>query len=95
MQSNFSDNCIHGYNVEILNISDSETQLISNKPTAKNKLKELFRQFCLKLKELLRKVQKVLVLDYKKKKNGHKIFHLSTKLISASKRCDKNKKLCL
>ena len=68
MQSNSSDNCIHGYNVEILNISDPEIQLISNKQTAKNKLKELFRQFCLKLKELLRKVQKVLVLDYKKKK---------------------------
>ena len=68
MQSNSSDSCIHGYNVEILNIFDPEIQLINNKPTAKNKLKELFRQFCLKLKELLRKVQKVLVLGYKKKK---------------------------
>ena len=29
MQSNFSDNCIHCYNVEILNIFDTELQLIA------------------------------------------------------------------
>ena len=38
--SNSSDNCIHRYNVEILNIFDSELQLINIKPVFKNKLKE-------------------------------------------------------
>ena len=40
MQSNFSDNCIHLYNVEILNIFDPELQLINTKPMIKNKLKD-------------------------------------------------------
>ena len=38
VQSNSSDNCVHQYNVEILNIFDSELQLINTKPTIKNKL---------------------------------------------------------
>ena len=42
--SNSSDNCIHRYNVEILNIFDPELQLISNKPMIKNKLKELLSE---------------------------------------------------
>ena len=37
----FFDNCTHCYNVEILNIFDSELQLINTKPIIKNKLKEL------------------------------------------------------
>ena len=51
MQSNSSDNCMHHYKVEILNIFDPELQLINTKPMIKNKLKELlselkkFRQY--------------------------------------------------
>ena len=43
-QSNSSDNCIHRYNIEILNIFDPELQLINIKPMIKNKLKELLSQ---------------------------------------------------
>ena len=39
-QSNSSDNCVHHYNVEILNIFDPELQLISSKPMIKSKRKE-------------------------------------------------------
>ena len=39
VESNPSDNCIHHYNVEILNLSDSELQLINTKPVIKNNLK--------------------------------------------------------
>ena len=61
VQSNSSDNCIHRYNVEILNNFDLELQLMSTKPITKNKLKELLSE----LKKF--KVQKILVLDCKKK----------------------------
>ena len=50
-QSNSSGNCIHRYNVEILNLFYPELQLICTKPVIKNKLKELltemkkFRQY--------------------------------------------------
>ena len=37
VQSNFSDNCMHYYNVEILNLFDPELQLINTKPLIKNK----------------------------------------------------------
>ena len=37
VQSNSSDNCVHHYNVEILNIFDSEFQWINTKPVIKNK----------------------------------------------------------
>ena len=94
VQPNPSDNCIHSYNVEILNIFDPEMQLINTKPMIKNKLKELLS----KLKKF--KVQAILVLDYKtycimnteqtsknifthKKRNDRKIFHSSTKLIAS------------
>ena len=60
VQSNSSDNCIHHYNAEILNIFDRELQLISTKPIIKNKLKELLS----KLKKF--PVQAILFLDYKK-----------------------------
>ena len=51
MQSNSSNNCIHCYNIEILNVFDPELQLINFKPIIRNKLKELlselkkFRQY--------------------------------------------------
>ena len=58
VQSNSPNNCIHHYNVEILNIFDPEVQLINTKPMIKNKLTELLSE----LKKF--KVQEVLVLDY-------------------------------
>ena len=59
VQSNTSDNCVHCYNVESLNLFDPELQLISsNKPAIKKKLKELLSE----LKKF--KVHTVLVLDY-------------------------------
>ena len=74
MQSYFSDNCMHPYNVEILNIFDPELQLVNTKPVIKNKLKELLNE----LKKF--KVQTILVLDYQKI-NDCKIFHSSAKLM--------------
>ena len=41
MKSNFSDNCVHRYNIKILNIFNPELQLINTKPMIENKLKEL------------------------------------------------------
>ena len=75
VESNFSDSCVHHYNVEILNLFDPELQLINTKPVIKNKLKELQSE----LKKF--KVQTILVLDYKKR-NDHKIFYSSAKLIA-------------
>ena len=74
-ESNYSDNCVHHYNVEILNLFDPELQLINTKPVIKNKLKELLSE----LKKF--KVQTILVLDYKKR-NDHKIFHPNATLIA-------------
>ena len=82
MHSNSSDNCIHGYNAEILNIFDPEFQLINTKPMIKNKLKELLSE----LKKF--KVQTILVLDFKKR-NDCKIFHSSAKLIASDSDIDK------
>ena len=51
MQPNFSDNCVHRYYIEILNLFEPELQLINTKPMIKNKLEELlsdlkrFRQY--------------------------------------------------
>ena len=73
IQSNSSDNGIHHYNVEILNIVDLELKLINTKQIIKNKLKELLSE----LKKC--KVQTILVSKYKKR-NDQKIFHSSTKL---------------
>ena len=42
--SNSSDNCVHHYNVEILNLFDPELQLFNTKPVIKNKLKELLSE---------------------------------------------------
>ena len=74
VQSNSSDNCIHCYNVEILNIFSPELQRINTEPMIKNKLTELLNE----LKKF--KIQKILVLDYKKR-NDCKIFHSSANLI--------------
>ena len=68
MQPNSSGNCIHRYNDEILNLFDPELQLINPKPVIKNKLKKSLNE----LKKF--KVQKILVLHYKKR-NDCKIFH--------------------
>ena len=77
MQSNSSDNFIHRYNVEIMNIFDPELELI----ITKHKLKELLSDF----KKF--KSQALLVLDYKKRKD-HKIFHSSTILIASNSDID-------
>ena len=81
VQSDSSDNCIHQYNVEILNIFYSELQRINTKLTIKNKLKE----FLSELKMV--KVQTILVLDFKKR-NDCKIFHSRTKLIASDSNTD-------
>ena len=39
VQLNPSDNCVHHYNVEILNLFDPELQLTNTKPVIKDKLK--------------------------------------------------------
>ena len=70
VQSNSSDNCIHHYNVEILNIFHPELLLINTKPVIKNKFIEWLSEF----KQL--KVQTIFVLDYKKR-NDRKIFQSS------------------
>ena len=99
VQSNCIDNCIYRYDDEILNIFHPELQLIKTKPMIKNKLK----QFSSELKKF--KVQKILVLDYKKR-NDCKIFHSSAKLIASDSDTDEafksihqsimtNKKLCM
>ena len=41
VQLNSFDNCVHHYNIEILNALGPELQLINTKPMIKNKLKEL------------------------------------------------------
>ena len=81
MQSNSSHNCVHRYNIEILNLFDPELQLINTKPMIKSKLKELLSES----KKF--KVQTMLVLQYKKR-NDLKIFHLSAKLISSDSDID-------
>ena len=75
VESNSFDNCIHHYNLKILNLFDRELQLINTKPVIKNRLKELLSG----LKRF--KVQTILVLDYKKR-NDLKIFNSSVELIA-------------
>ena len=41
MQWDYSNDCVHHCNIEILNLFDSELQLINTKHMIKNKLKEL------------------------------------------------------
>ena len=45
VQSNSSDNCIHFYNVEILNLFDLELQLKDVESAIKTKLEELLSNF--------------------------------------------------
>ena len=45
MQSKSSDNCMHLYHVEILNLFEPELQLKDTKSAIKNKLKELLSKF--------------------------------------------------
>ena len=77
MQSTSSDNCVHHYNIEVLNIFDPELQLINTKPMIKNKLKEL-------LSELKKSM---LVFRYQKR-NDCKIFHSSAILIASDSDID-------
>ena len=66
MQTNLSDNCLHCYNISILNPFDKKLQQIKTKLMIKTKLKEF-------LNELEKfKVQTILFLEHKKK-NDHKI----------------------
>ena len=81
MKSNYSDNCIHRYNIEILNHFDPKLKLIKTKPMIKNKLKELLRE----LKTF--RVQTILVLEYKKR-NDRKVFHSSAKVIASDSDID-------
>ena len=57
MQSSSSDDCVRHYNIEILNLFDSELQLINTKPVIKSKFKDLLGE----LKKF--KVQTALVLE--------------------------------
>ena len=75
MQSNTSDDCVHRYNMMILNLFDPELQLINNKSMIKNKLQKLLSE----LKKF--KIQTILFLEHKKR-NDCKIFHSCTKLIA-------------
>ena len=50
VKSNSSDNFMHHYNVEILNLFDPELQLINTKPEIKNK----------SIKKIIKWVEKVL-----------------------------------
>ena len=63
MGSNYSDNCVHLCNFELLSLFYPELQLIISKSLIKNKLKELLSE----LKEF--KVQAILVLHFKKRNN--------------------------
>ena len=81
MQSSSFDNCIHHYNVEILNLFDPDLQLINTKLVIKNKLQASLSE----LKKF--KAQAVLVLDYKKR-NDRKIIHSSNKLIASDSDID-------
>ena len=80
MQSSLSDKYVHRYNIEILNLFDSELQLISAKTIIKNKLKEL-------LSELKSSVQTILFLEYQKR-NNRRIFHSNAKLIASDSDSD-------
>ena len=65
-----------------LNLFVAELQLINTKPITKNKLKRLLSQ----LKKF--KVQSIFVFLYKKR-NNHKIFHSSERLIASYSYIDK------
>ena len=68
---------VHYYNIWILNLFDSQLQVINTKSKFKELLSEL-KKF---------KFQKILVLEYKKRSN-HKSFHLRVKLIAGNSDID-------
>ena len=81
MESNFSDNCVHHYNVDILNFFDPELQVINSKPVIKKKLDEL-------LGELTNSTSQTISVLHYKKRNDHKIFHSSAKLTACDSESD-------
>ena len=74
LQLSSFDNCIHRYNIEVLN-------LLNPKPMVKSELKEWLSE----LKKF--KVHSILILEYKKK-NDHKTFHSSVKLAGSDQDID-------
>ena len=76
MQLNSSNKYVHRYNIEILNLFETELQLINTKPMIKNKLKELLSE----VKNF--KVQTILVLQYKNR-NDRKMVSSITNLIAS------------
>ena len=81
LETNYSDNFVHQYNVEIFYIFDQELQLINTDPLIKNKSKELLNE----MKKF--EVQIILVLDYQTR-NDHKIFHPNANLIAVNSDID-------
>ena len=86
MQSKSSDKHVCRYDIEILNLFDSEfhcfkISLINTKPIFKNKSKELLSE----LKKF--KFQTILVLEYKNRKD-RKIFKSGTKLVARNSDVD-------
>ena len=69
--SNTSDNCVHRYNVEILNLFDPELQLINTKLMIKLEEMKKPKELLSKLKKF--KIQIILIFGYKR--NDLKIFH--------------------
>ena len=82
IQSNSSDNCMHCYNIEILNIFYPEIQMINTKCMMKTKLIKLLSE----LNSFKNKT--ILVLEYAKR-SYDKIFHSSAKLIPIDSDIDK------
>ena len=82
MESNFSDNCVHHYNVGILNLFDPELQVINSKPVIKNKLDEL-------LSELTNFTSQTISVLHYKKRNDHKVFNSSATLTASDSESDK------
>ena len=82
VESNFSDNCVHHYNVDVLHLFDPELQVINSKPVIKNKLDEL-------LSELTNFTSQTISVLHFKKRNDHKIFHSSATLTASDSESDK------
>ena len=66
MQSTYSDKYVHPCNIEILNLSNPQLQLINTKTMIKKKLHKLLHKLLCELRKC--KIQAILVVDYKKKK---------------------------
>ena len=75
VESIFSDNCVHHYNVDILNLFHPENHF-NSKAVVKNKLDELLNE----LKKFT--FQTMSILHYKRR-NDHEISHSSAKLIAS------------